>query len=293
MLGTNQNSGWLDLSEYVVHLTKGGQDEAYRAILTILSTGRLKRGPQAFGSARDVPDLADSQRVVCFSEIPLGFLKRLSERRNSCYGIGFTKRFLLDRGGVPVWYLEHGTAPQKAFARLIQQTKTAGIDPSQPLWSLTPFVDFPSGPNSRYHYDFRWEREWRTNSDVVFGVADVAFLLIPEDLHDSARTFFEDAVEQNTGPGYFCPYIDPTWPLNTVAEAMAAIASPEEKERWIRSRISDLADEAARLQSKDAPRGRCPACRSNDLEDVSFDYQGRAASFVVCRECGHQFGECI
>jgi hypothetical protein len=222
MLGSNGNAGWFDLSDYVVHFTKGGDTAAYNAVMAILGNRVLRRGPAPFGAARDVFELTESQRCVCFSEVPLGFLDRIANRRQSSYGLVFSKRFLLARGGAPLWYLEHGTAPALAMTALIDSHRKLGMDPSDPLWRLTPLVDYPSGPTSPYTYDFRWEREWRIASDLVFAEADVAALLIPEHNHGPARSFFEDAVRTDLGPGYFCPYIDPQWPVIRVQQALKA-----------------------------------------------------------------------
>jgi hypothetical protein len=51
---------------------------------------------------------------------------------------------------------------------------------------------------------------------------DVAFLLIPEELHSSARSFFHGHYLANTGPGYFCPFIDPMWTIDQVKAALVA-----------------------------------------------------------------------
>lgn len=220
MLGSRGHGGWLDLSDYVVHFTKGGESAGYSTVMSILWEQRLVRGPAPFGAALRVTEVAESQRVVCFSEVPIGFLERISARRNSQYGIGFTKRFLLDRGGAPLWYLEHGTAQQQAFLRMIEEARKRGPEAEDPVWSLTPFVDFPSGPSSPYKYDFRWEREWRVAADVGFEVDDVAFLLIPEENHEPAASFFAEHHSEGTGPGYFCPYIDPTWSVERVQQAL-------------------------------------------------------------------------
>jgi hypothetical protein len=213
------NPGWLDLSDYVVHFTKDGDQASYQTMMSILWQRRLVRGPAAFGAARHIPWLADSQRAVCFSEVPLGFLERIAARRNSKYGIAFSKRFLLDRGGAPLWYLEHGTLPYEAFRSTIEQHATTP-NLSDPLWRLTPFVDFPSGPISPYKYDFRWEREWRITADITFTEADVAFLLIPEHNHAAARTFFQQTLSENLGPSYLCLYFDPTWTVDRVWQAL-------------------------------------------------------------------------
>jgi hypothetical protein len=220
MLGANGHSEWVDLSDFVVHFTKGGDAQGYSTVMSILWQRRLLRGPNPFGAARDVPELAESQRVVCFSEVPLGFLDRIVERRKSKFGLAFRRRFLLDQGGAPVWYLEHDTTQQVAFVRTMQDARRRGIDLADPIWALSPFVDFPSGPSSPYRYDFRWEREWRVAADVAFSEDDVAFLFIPEDRHESATSFFRDAVEENLGPGYFCPYVDPSWSVERVRDAL-------------------------------------------------------------------------
>jgi hypothetical protein len=220
MLGTQGNPDWLDVSDYVVHFTKGGEQVGYETIMAILWQRRLVRGPGMFGAARFM-ELAQSQRAVCFSEVPLGFLGRLAARRQSRYGLAFAKRFVLSRGGAPVWYLEHGTPQQQALENLVTERRRAGFAPGDPLWRLTPFVDFPSGPGSPYQYAFQWEREWRVTDDFCFTESNVALLLIPEHQHGVARQFFADATHQNIGPGYFCPYVDPVWPLARVQQALA------------------------------------------------------------------------
>lgn len=43
-----------------------------------------------------------------------------------------------------------------------------------------------------------------------------AFLIIPENLHGAARSFFDDAERENLGPNYKCPFIDPYWGLDKI-----------------------------------------------------------------------------
>lgn len=212
-----RDRSWHDISSYVVHFVK--QPDAYSTIMSILSEGRLVRGEQPFGAARHVRAIRESQRAVCLSEIPLGHLARLVDRRKSCHGIGFTKRLAIDQGAAPLWYLEEGSHAQQAFASLVNRA-AKNLDPADPLWQLTPLVDYPSGPASPYRYDFRWEREWRLASDLHFEPEEVAFLLIEEGLHDAARSFFAEAAAENLGPAYFCPYIDPRWSLEQVRRAL-------------------------------------------------------------------------
>ncbi len=84
---------------------------------------------------------------------------------------------------------------------------------------LTPFVDFPGeyGPAS---YRFEWEREWRIPGDLLFKPEDVKFLFIPAELHEKARGFFANAEEEGIGPNYTCPYLDPTWGIEDIQEAL-------------------------------------------------------------------------
>lgn len=100
---------------------------------------------------------------ACFSEIPLGLLDRLVERR-SRYGFGFRQDVLLAAGGARVWYIDNDTPVAQAFRRL-RQRDIVPWDGESPLWELTPFVDFP-GEYGGTMYRFEWEREWRASRDA-------------------------------------------------------------------------------------------------------------------------------
>jgi hypothetical protein len=92
------------------------------------------------------------------------------------------------------------------------------------IWDLTPFIDCPGDYPTR-PYRFEWEREWRVLGSLSFHEQDAAFLVIPEGLHKAARSFFEDAISENTGPGYLCPYIDPNWTWDQVRAAFGMTAA--------------------------------------------------------------------
>ena len=74
-----------------------------------------------------------------------------------------------------------------AFADILRQPVSPG--PNHPIWRITPFVDAP-GKYGNSSYFFEWEREWRKAGHFKFSENDVAFLIIPEKLHDAARGFF-------------------------------------------------------------------------------------------------------
>lgn len=214
MLGSHGQPDWLDLSDYLVHFAKGDDDKGYETTISILWDGIVKRGDAPFGIARKVPKVAERQRAVCFSETPLGFVRRLVERRGTRFGIGFHKGFVQAQGGAPLWYLRHGSPQQRAVQELMERA-SAAVDADDPIWGVTPFVDFWADGDP-YNYDFRWEREWRIADDLRFTPDDVDFLFIPEDLHQRARNFFKEQHDGQTGPAYFCPFLDPMWSVEKV-----------------------------------------------------------------------------
>lgn len=211
---------WYDVSDYVVHFTKDVPDgpKASSVLLSILGGQSLTPGPTAYGQARGIDAVAESQRSVCFSEVPLGFLGRLAERRGTCYGIAFSKTFIGEHGGAPVWYLPGNKAVDMAFHEAKVAAMTGGVDPEDPIWKLTPFVD---SVTPQYHFD--WEREWRHPGVLKFEREDVAFLLFKEDMHATVRSFFETVHAEQSGPPYFCPLIDPHWSVERIVEG----TSPE------------------------------------------------------------------
>ena len=50
---------------------------------------------------------------------------------------------------------------------------------------------------------------------------DVAFIFLPEELHDNARSFFEEHRVNHTGPAYLCRYVDPRWSYARIARALS------------------------------------------------------------------------
>lgn len=201
---------WSDMSNYVVHFTKEGDNySSYHNMIGILSSGRIE-ARNAFGMSNYSPGL-EKKKSVCFSEIPLHLIARIASRRESdkqqWYGIGFTKEFLESRGGGPVMYAPLGS-PHEAAIQLMSQN--ARSNENDPFWIAAPYIERPGDHRGR-RYRFEWEREWRHVGNFNFETMDVAFLIIPEELHELARRFFEEVRDEQTGPAYFCPYIAPDW----------------------------------------------------------------------------------
>jgi len=235
------------MSEYVVHFTRAVDDRSASAVLNrILDTGRLEPGPRPFGAARRLDALADSQRVVCFSEIPLDRLDRLVARRGSRYGVGFHQDWITRAGGARVWYVDRDSEAYATFQELLTQ-RLRPWDANDPFWALTPFVDFP-GEYGAAPYRFEWEREWRVPGTVAFAPQDVAFLFGPEEAHHELLGRVRST--------YQCPCIDPLWPDERIQEALASMPVPDQSVRTV---AADPADEECPYC--DYYRGDvCPGC---------------------------------
>lgn len=170
LLGSGPKNDWRDMSDYLIHFTS--EEENFKQIL---SSGTLKRGkPYGFRRFRSEEVVRERHRSVCFSEIPLDQLSRLSARKGR-YDIGFSKKYLQHKGGTRVWYIEK-ESPQAQAIHVIAELALKQNQRSHPIWNLTPFVD-PLIPR-RYYWDH--EREWRIQGDLHFSLEDVSFLITPD-----------------------------------------------------------------------------------------------------------------
>ena len=208
---------WEDMSNYVVHFTKGndGADD-YDSMMSIYSS-RMLKPMKSFGIGKKLAPKTTEQKAVCFSEIPPGQWQRLIERRATKYGIAFSKDFIVSKGGGPIWYAWKDTPHWNNLQDLMA---SASGNPDAPIWQLTPMIDAP-GQYGDQKYLFDWECEWRHIGQMSSDVEDVAFLMIHEEFHEYAKTFFEDAYQEQLGPSYFCPYIDPSWDRKRILKALS------------------------------------------------------------------------
>ncbi len=207
---------WSDMSNFVVHFTQGShEDDGYSRFMGILSSASLIP-ENRFGIGKQLAPNGASQEAVCFSEIPPGEWGRLHNRRQTKYGIGFRKALLLRDGGGPIWYAWKESPHWSALRQMMVEGSN---NPEAPIWKIAPFVDAPGQYGQRV-YRFDWEREWRHIGQYNFEPEEVAFLMLPEEHHYAARQFFHNAVESNLGPGYDCPYVDPSWDRERILEAV-------------------------------------------------------------------------
>ena len=202
-MNPRHEEGWKDMSDYLIHFTKAGPSEGedYETMMLIYWEQRLLALKIAGIARHDYSDFI--QKTVSFTEIPFGQLERIVERRGTKYGIAFSKKNLISKECNPLWYVWRETQYFNIIHNMMASEKS---NPNADIWKIAPFIEDPSDG-----YDFVWEREWRHIGDFLFEPEEVAFLLIPQEFHDAARGFFENALQDNTGPAYLCPYIDPLW----------------------------------------------------------------------------------
>ena len=210
-------SDWEDMSDYLVHFSKGSDiHSAYIAMMGILSS-RVISARNPFGFAKGRALNKNSQRCVCLSETPLHLIERISKTRGP-YGIGFTKNFVASQGGNPIWYVLKQNSLGKDLDDLLKISRQKGGEIEDIFWRIAPFFDIVTKAEDRPKYKFEWEREWRVCGGLSFETQEVAFLVIPENRHQDARDFFKNAEYENTGPNYKCPYIDIGWSIQRIEE---------------------------------------------------------------------------
>lgn len=210
----NINPSWKDMSRFAVHFTKlepCGR-KPYDNFMSILYNREIV-AMKSFGIGRD---FTHARKSVCFTEVPLQYLRRLACHRVPALGLGFQKEYIVERGGGPIQYAYQNTRHAEAWKAMVSD---AIDNPSAPVWDAAPFVDVPGTyGNSNYFWEF--EREWRHVGNLQFVESDPAFLIIPEDDHKYARDYFEAAKIDQSGPSYECPFIDPYWDEDRIEAAL-------------------------------------------------------------------------
>ncbi len=220
-LGYRGNPAWRDMSEYLVHFTRADDGGASaRDVLLQIAASQKIEARKRFGAARGLGAPNAEQRCVCFSEIPLDFLERLVQRRESSYGLGFHQTTVSGRGGARVWYVEKGTPLQEVlydFGNSVVQDHSW----DHPWFRMTPFIDYP-GEYGGADYQFEWEREWRLAGDLTIGPADLAFVFAPEDDHAPLTADIQAAAQQ-PGIGAATLMLDPAWGDEQMQAAVQAL----------------------------------------------------------------------
>jgi hypothetical protein len=208
------------LSTFIAHFTRDqGATKAKDNLVNILKYGRIQ-ARSVYGMASDlaaeVPEIAETQRVVCFTETPLEHAwmmnRPIEDRQISLtgFGLAFTKTFARKHSVNPVWYLDITPGgpgrPRNWLTNpintLVEQAKDQAWDDEldegdidrlaeAPILRLTPFIE-QMGPTKESKKEFWWEREWRCVGDLLFAPEDVVVVFAPEDEHDGVKQALND-----------------------------------------------------------------------------------------------------
>ncbi|MCX2745323.1 hypothetical protein OO013_15705 [Mangrovivirga sp. M17] len=151
-----------DLSEWLLHLTKGNEDEAYLDLLSILNSFKIN------SSKHYQITNFDPEGATCFYDVPLGSLKQLIDtnpNKRKGFGIIVAKRIFWYLGGRPVIY-----------------TDSVGLN-----WPLTEkYRLVNTNLDSIPPIDWSHEREWRFKGD---------FYLYNEILYNNSINWWWPCVE--------------------------------------------------------------------------------------------------
>jgi hypothetical protein len=158
--------------------------------------------------------------VVCFCDIPVEDMA-IHMTKFSRFGIAFKKRFLLELGASPVFYVsrEAATAPadkEAHRAQLFDQRFEQFHDmfsiyreqlPEQRsnTWRLQIFLSkyvfafmkfFDARADVDHHRNHYMEREWRVLGNVRFALTDVRRIIVPEKYAGHLREELPDYIGQ-------------------------------------------------------------------------------------------------
>lgn len=158
-----------DSSKYLIHFTKNRQPDseantnpaldfkgktAKERLLSILESKEILASRLTTGN---------DANACCFTECVWGSLLQHAHRYSS-YGIGFTKEFIYNHKGNPVFYVEPD------LFNIYKKDRT--LLPYLALYDLV----------HKKHIDFTHEREWRIAETLKFSMKDVAFIILKSHL---------------------------------------------------------------------------------------------------------------
>jgi hypothetical protein len=203
--------GKRDYSPYLVHLTKDAVNEegyldadAQDALDSILEQKILYACNHFFPYSKNLnnqkPSVIDKFRVVCFTETPIDQIgvilyKSIKRKFNpEPYGLVFTKEYIREKGGNPVFYVALKTA--KPLWQYLYQPHIEGKEevPDNICKLLALVTECQKGN------DWHWEREWRIVGNLEFKLSEVFCGLCP----DNEIAYFENKYPP-------IKFISPTW----------------------------------------------------------------------------------
>lgn len=216
-----------DLSTFLVHLTKRtGTRQAKDNLCRIITNKRLNATStfgQAFKKMQDAGWNTDSQKCVCFTEVPLQHICLLTEQIEGRavvlepYGIAVAKKFARFKDVNPIWYLDQTKGRNwltNHWNKLIDEAIEKD-DKQNSILKLTPFIE-----QFGDYKDFHWEREWRCSGD--FYLPDRYLVIAPERDH---RELMEH-IAKDADPVEI-KIIDSKWSMETTIARLAGFEGHE------------------------------------------------------------------
>jgi hypothetical protein len=175
--------------------------------------------------------LAETQRVVCFSETPLEHAWMMCSDIDwrgfqfSGHGVAFTRRFARRKGANPVWYLDMTPSGHEWLTKAVNDLMAGAtvlggsFAVVPPIFRLTPFIE-QMGTWGERRKEFWWEREWRYVGDFIVEPSDLVAVLAPYADHDQVGK------KLSSGPsaGRTIALLDPNWGLERMIAALAGVA---------------------------------------------------------------------
>jgi hypothetical protein len=143
-----------DLSNKLIHFTKGTDQEASNVFLTIIRESRLLGG-NSF--------IKGGYNCVCFTESPIGKLAHILANRKlynfdyAPFGVMVDKLWLWNQGGRPVIYQSES---EYAYLHEAQRYRHKRYEPDKGI-------------------DFTWEREWRIQTQELRLEPSATSIIVP------------------------------------------------------------------------------------------------------------------
>ncbi|WP_125289136.1 hypothetical protein [Erwinia sp. 198] len=173
-----------DISEYLVHWTKGNNyEDAFRGLISICLDGALKGGGRGvFGG----------EKCVCFTEAPAEKFHGKVIGHFKPFGIQVEKRWAFERGGRPVIY-----QPREDLEKLHKSIHWKHVD-----------FSYGNSPQSR---NYTWQREWRVKEDLL-NLPSQPTIIVPDKewcnklIAEFSNENLIRGCEENMDMGYYYTY---------------------------------------------------------------------------------------
>lgn len=150
--------------------------------------------------------IAEKFKVVCFTETPIDLidvlLMDLEKRRYKPkpFGLVFTKEFVRQRGGNPVFYVSGSLFD--SLWKAYEDAKARNFDRED-----NKFLALVNRCDDQI--DFHWEREWRVVGNLNFDLKDVYCVLCPQGHQASFKKKFDELT-----------FVDPDWSIYQILDTL-------------------------------------------------------------------------